>query len=138
MPEFRQIVVRKCEELHFARAERSAASFRRFFVTSIAACEISRTLRNPKASDWAYSNLCRKRSKRRAHENEEGNASLRSGRQIPVINTKDGVRAVIKNQPIEAKSVERYLESKFGESLATARGDTRRSGMVSLRVLRFW
>jgi len=42
------------------------------------------------------------------------------GRQVPAINTPTGVRAVIKNQPIEAKSVERYLESKFGESLATA------------------
>jgi hypothetical protein len=28
---------------------------------------------------------------------------------------------VIKDQPIESKSVERYLESKFGESLGTAR-----------------
>jgi len=43
------------------------------------------------------------------------------GRQVPAINTTDGVRAVIKNQPIEAKSVERYLESKFGESLGPAR-----------------
>jgi hypothetical protein len=43
------------------------------------------------------------------------------GRQVPAINTTDGVRAVIKNQPIEAKNVERYLESKFGESLGTAR-----------------
>ena len=43
------------------------------------------------------------------------------GRQVPAINTPDGVRAVIKNQPIEAKSVERYLESKFGESLGPAR-----------------
>jgi hypothetical protein len=43
------------------------------------------------------------------------------GRQVPAINTPDGVRAVIKNQPIESKSVERYLESKFGESLGTAR-----------------
>jgi len=41
------------------------------------------------------------------------------GRHVPAINTTDGVRAVIKNQPIEAKSVERYLESKFGESLGT-------------------
>ena len=39
------------------------------------------------------------------------------GRQVPAINTTEGVRAVTKNQPIEAKSVERYLESKFGESL---------------------
>jgi hypothetical protein len=43
------------------------------------------------------------------------------GRQVPAINTTDGVRAAVKNKPIEAKSVERYLESKFGESLGTAR-----------------
>ena len=47
------------------------------------------------------------------------------GRQVPAINTTDGVRAVIKNQPIEAKSVERYLESKFGESLGFARSAMR-------------
>ena len=43
------------------------------------------------------------------------------GRAVPAINTTNGVRAVIKNKPIEAMSVERYLESKFGESLGTAR-----------------
>jgi len=43
------------------------------------------------------------------------------GWQVPAINTPDGVRAVIKNQPTEANSMERYLESKFGESLGTAR-----------------
>jgi hypothetical protein len=43
------------------------------------------------------------------------------GRQVPAINTPDGMRAVIKNQPIEPKSIERYLESKFGESLSLAR-----------------
>ena len=47
------------------------------------------------------------------------------GRQVPAINTADGVRAVNKNTPIEAKSVERYLESKFGESLGTARAAMR-------------
>src|ERR1039457_6872379 len=47
------------------------------------------------------------------------------GRQVPAINTTDGVRAAIKNQPIEAKSVERYLESKFGESLGTVRSAMR-------------
>jgi hypothetical protein len=44
---------------------------------------------------------------------------------VPAINTTDGVRAVIKNQPIGAKSVELYLESKFGESLGTARAAMR-------------
>ncbi len=47
------------------------------------------------------------------------------GRQVPAINTADGVRAVNKNTPIEAKSVERYLESKFAESLGTARAAMR-------------
>jgi hypothetical protein len=47
------------------------------------------------------------------------------GRQVPAIKTPDGVRAVIKSQPIEAKSVERYLESKFGESLTPARAAMR-------------
>ncbi|MGD0909871.1 MAG: hypothetical protein ABSA96_19980 [Candidatus Acidiferrales bacterium] len=43
------------------------------------------------------------------------------GRHVPAINTPEGLRAVIKNQPIEATGVERYLESKFGESLGSAR-----------------
>jgi hypothetical protein len=47
------------------------------------------------------------------------------GRQVPAINTPDGVRAVTKDQPIESKSVERYLESKFGESLGVARAAMR-------------
>lgn len=47
------------------------------------------------------------------------------GRQIPAINTPDGVRAVSKARPIDAKSVERYLESKFGDSLPAARAAMR-------------
>jgi hypothetical protein len=47
------------------------------------------------------------------------------GRQVPASNTPNGLRAVIKNQPIEPKSVERYLESKFGESLGTVRAAMR-------------
>jgi hypothetical protein len=47
------------------------------------------------------------------------------GRQVPAINTTDGVWAVIRNQPIESMSVERYLESKFGESLGAARSAIR-------------
>lgn len=43
------------------------------------------------------------------------------GRSVPAVNTPDGVRAVTKDKPIDAESVERYLESKFGESLGTAR-----------------
>jgi hypothetical protein len=66
------------------------------------------------------------------------------GRQVPAIKTTEGVRAVIKNQPIEAKSVERYLESKFGESLGTARAAMRdlakafRPGQLSENALRLY
>ena len=42
------------------------------------------------------------------------------GRPVPAVNTADGVRAVTKDKQIEPTSVERYLESKFGESLETA------------------
>jgi len=59
--------------------------------------------------------------KARARKRGEGFFVEICGRQVPAINTTNGVRAVIKNQPIEAKNVERYLESKFGESLGTAR-----------------
>jgi hypothetical protein len=44
-----------------------------------------------------------------------------AGKQVPAVNTEYGMRAVVKDKRIEAESVERYLESKFGESLAPAR-----------------
>jgi hypothetical protein len=47
------------------------------------------------------------------------------GRQVPAINTTDGVRAVSKNKPIGAKCVEQYLEMRFGESLGSARAAMR-------------
>jgi hypothetical protein len=47
------------------------------------------------------------------------------GRQVPALSTPDGVREAIKNQPIEPKGVERYLEGKFGESLGSARAAMR-------------
>jgi hypothetical protein len=40
------------------------------------------------------------------------------GRSLPFITTKDGVRATLKGQPIDPKSVRRYLARKFGEELA--------------------
>lgn len=44
-----------------------------------------------------------------------------AGRQVPAVNTEDGVRAVIKDKPIAAQGVERYLESKFAASLGPVR-----------------
>lgn len=43
------------------------------------------------------------------------------GRAVPAKNTNDGVRAVVKDQPIDPDSVERYLSSKFGDALEDVR-----------------
>jgi hypothetical protein len=40
------------------------------------------------------------------------------GRQIPVVRTRQGLRAADKGQAMEPGSVRRYLESKFGEQLS--------------------
>jgi hypothetical protein len=55
--------------------------------------------------------------KARARKRGEGFLVAIAGRQVPAVNTGDGVRAVVKDKPIAAESVERYLKSKFGESL---------------------
>jgi hypothetical protein len=39
------------------------------------------------------------------------------GRQVPVKRTQAGIRATVKDDPIDPASVERYLRSKFGEQL---------------------
>ena len=44
-------------------------------------------------------------------------AILLLGRQVPVIRTAEGVRAVVKDRAENPSSVERYLEQKFGEAL---------------------
>jgi hypothetical protein len=43
------------------------------------------------------------------------------GRQVPAVNTPDGVRAPVKGVRVTPASVERYLESKFGEALPAVR-----------------
>jgi hypothetical protein len=40
------------------------------------------------------------------------------GRQIPVVRTRQGLRAADKGEAMEPASVRRYLESKFGDQLA--------------------
>jgi hypothetical protein len=47
------------------------------------------------------------------------------GRQVPAINTADGIRAISNDKPVEPKGVERYLESKFGQSLSIVRTEMR-------------
>jgi len=43
------------------------------------------------------------------------------GRPVPAKNTEDGVRAVVKDKPIEPASVEKYLGGKFGDDLDDVR-----------------
>ena len=43
------------------------------------------------------------------------------GRPIPAKRTKEGIRAVVKDQPIDPAGVERYLTQKFGENLVRVR-----------------
>lgn len=43
------------------------------------------------------------------------------GRQVPAMDTEEGVRASAGGKPADPQSVRRYLESKFGENLSAAR-----------------
>ncbi len=43
------------------------------------------------------------------------------GRPVPVKSTEHGIRAVVKDRPIEPEGVVRYLEDKFGPELQTVR-----------------
>lgn len=43
------------------------------------------------------------------------------GRSVPAVYTKDGLRALDKDKPADPRSVQRYLEQKFGENLVDAR-----------------
>ena len=43
------------------------------------------------------------------------------GRPVPAKGTPDGVRAVVKDKPIEPEKVRTYLASKFGDNLAAVR-----------------
>ncbi len=45
------------------------------------------------------------------------------GRSIPVKDTEDGVRAVVKDKPVDPAKVAKYLESKFGDALDTVRDE---------------
>lgn len=59
----------------------------------------------------------------KAREREQGETFFIKilGRPVPALNTKEGVRAVDKDKPIQPGSVERYLQGKFKEALPEAR-----------------
>ena len=64
---------------------------------------------------------------KKAREKERGEEFFVElcGRAVPAINTEDGVRAATKGRAVEPEPVERYLESKFGDSLEAARAAMR-------------
>ena len=43
------------------------------------------------------------------------------GRGVPAKNTPEGIRAVVKDKPIDPAKVQTYLQGKFGDGLAAAR-----------------
>ena len=66
------------------------------------------------------------KSEERRRKNEEriggkADAVELMGREIPVVRTPKGIRAVNKGAPVSAESTQAYLESKFGEHLAAVR-----------------
>jgi hypothetical protein len=62
----------------------------------------------------------RPKSVRQARERLEKGDTLRVellGRAVPAIRTPEGIRALSKGRPVSPESVQRYLESKFGDAL---------------------
>src|SRR5262249_11961652 len=59
----------------------------------------------------------------RAREKERGEVFRVEllGRAVPVNNTEEGLRAAPGGKPVDADSVERYLEDKFGDDLKAVR-----------------
>ena len=61
------------------------------------------------------------RARRKALRPEETMEIDLLRRSVPAVRTRDGLRALSKGRPIEPGSVERYLESKFGDALEDVR-----------------
>jgi len=63
----------------------------------------------------------------RARERKPGERILVQllGRGVPAIRTEEGIRAVANDRPADPASVQRYLESKFGEHLDDVQGALR-------------
>ena len=66
-----------------------------------------------------YTRVERGRAKR--EEREKRDAVELMGREVPVVRTPEGVRAVSKDTPVLPERTQVYLESKFGEHLAAVR-----------------
>jgi hypothetical protein len=62
-------------------------------------------------------------AKRKRREPEPGERSTVSllHREVPVVRTEEGIRALAKDRPISPESADRYLESKFDDALPRVR-----------------
>ena len=81
---------------------------------------------NPRAGGSAFTESLRQARIRIAETGPERKASPEHmaellGRTVPTVDTDDGPRATSKGEPIDPKSVQRYLEGKFRENLADVR-----------------
>jgi len=56
----------------------------------------------------------------RPRQGEELRVQL-CGRAVPAVSTKDGIRAVVGDKPVDPGKVATYLESKFGDDLEATR-----------------
>ena len=62
----------------------------------------------------------KKRAAKKPGLGEEFRVEL-CGRPLPAVRTQEGVRALVKDKPIEPESTQRYLEAKFGNELESVR-----------------
>ncbi len=63
----------------------------------------------------------KKGKKQKAKEAGPQSAMMLLGRAVPTVRTKDGIRAVAKDEPITPQSVQRYLDLKFRDDLSDVR-----------------
>ena len=62
-----------------------------------------------------------KAAERRKRQKQEVVSVEVLGRSVPVVDTRDGLRAVDGDKPISPESVERYLKGRFGDALPQVR-----------------
>jgi hypothetical protein len=78
-----------------------------------------------------------KPERQRSHKRDETFPVEVLGRPVPAVNTGEGIRAVDKDKPISPRSVQRYLETRFGEALPDARKAMEKlAGSLSQEALR--
>lgn len=74
------------------------------------------------AQELGIAESSKEKSPKGKKKKEPGVVPLRFlGKEILVIDTPDGIRALSKGKPIEPQSVEKYLNSKFGDALPEVR-----------------